>query len=426
MSQLLRIRSVTALILFAVCTFTARGEWSRPHAGAGNNPLQPIPAQLTNVNAAPLWGAVSLNLPGGATPTILPPYVFHPVHDAATTRVTVVALNAETGGVFWESDPLDVDNTINYLSATSTAVDPETRALYFASGNTVYRLDADTGSIVWATELTAANTTPGLSSYEIINSSPQLGNGMVFIETFGGFVIANKQLVALDQTDGSIEWFVNDVGPGTSTPAYVESGADKRVYSVGDLVVRCYDADDGSLIWDSLSASPSWATSYSISCSPVVEAGRLFVGSLDFFNDETALYCADADTGALLWQETAPTTDCPPLVIGDRVFVYGGLTKGTLASFAVADGTPGFSKEIFTGYVFRDYPAAAEDAIYLCGGGDLVVLDPADGSELSRKSAGFFGPVCVDSAGGVYAHNTGALEAYGITVPVELSEFTMN
>lgn len=417
-------RLCLVLLCVAIATAHTRADWLHPHLDGTNNAVQPISAQLMNLDGPPIWTVPGLNLAAGSPISLMPPFLFHPAHDSDADRVTLLALNVETGGVFWESTPLDVDNTVAFGSLSAAAADPADRSVYFASGNTVYKFDAADGTILWETELTAANTTPGLGSYEVINGSPILGAGKVFLETFGGFTISNKQVVALNQNDGSVAWKQNDQGRGGANVAFANIGGNDLVFSAGDLALNCYQAADGAPVWNSATAGIPWLAAADIWGSPTYADGRLYVVSTDF-SEATSLICADALTGDLEWEVAAPSSEIPPVVMNGNVYVYGAGVEGRLAAYDAQTGAEVFNESIVTGFVFRDYMAATLDAIYLAEGGDLLIVDPSDGSVIDRRTDEYDGAVALDGRGGLYAHNGDALEAFGMLIPVELSEFVV-
>lgn len=423
--------SLAAALTAAAATGAIARDWPLAHATSGNNAVLDIPAQIADPAGASAWTSPDLQFFDRAPAVISAPYVYlagRPTGGPAD-GVALHALHAETGQPVWETAPLD---TPPFDSYTAAAVVREESAVYYASGATVYRFDALTGAQVWATTLGPDNTAPDVAGVSIINSSPAPGGDLLFIETYGGFTPEIKQLVALDRTTGEVVWWVNDHGNGTGTPIYVEA-APARVYSVGPDQLRCYDAATGARLWSSDEDVPTtWSLApWTIFASPTLADGRVYVVGADpsYMATTTTLVCADAETGALLWRAEAPATDCPPLVLNGRVYVYGGTAPTLLAAYDAATGTPVFNVVVAPlSYVFRDYMAATRDAIYLTADSSLVTIDPADGSVLGSRSGNFGGPVSLDGLGGVYAHEStwggpSVLWGLGQTVPVALDGF---
>jgi outer membrane protein assembly factor BamB len=416
----------------------AQDEWFLNHLTPGNNARVDFPAQFTNFNNGPLWSRPDLNIVPNTRITVSDPHLFCPVHiNSPAPAVHVMALHARTGEQVWQSPGLDQGLSLSFESSTGVTVDDPGNALIYASGRTVYKLDKADGSIIWSTVIDDTNTSPGLTDFDFANASPQVGDGMVFIETYGGFTYEPKQTIALDLATGNVAWFRHDRGPGTATTPFLQ-GSPSRIYTTaGTGNAICYNAATGAKIWrsDVDPAIPWTLDPYILTGAMTVEGGRLYAVGHNFTDTTGTLVCANALTGDLEWQVVAPISDIPPLIIGNVVYIYGGGFGGTgdalLWAFDRDTGNEVFKATIVSfGFLFRNYMAATNDSIYATGGNNLYILDPANGNILDQLSGTYTGGVTIDEAGGVYSHTAtfggpSGLQAFGTTVAVGLDSFIL-
>lgn len=431
--------SLLAIFLSVAFAAPAGAAWPLNHATAANNAATGIATQVTDLAQGIHWAtAGNQNLNASCGMTMLDHLIFTSCQtgsdtwgDTSDDVMTVKAFHALDGRLVWESPALDPGFSVDYWSISAPAVDVQARAVFFMSGPTMYKLDADTGAILASTTIDAANSTPGLSSYDNINGSPMLGAGMVFIETYGGYVPSNRQLIAFHASDLSIAWVTNEAGFGSGTPCFVAEGAGGRIYSAPTHAVSCRDALTGDLLWksDELADAP-WSTGYDILASLVYDGGKIYGVTYDFSEPECEFFCADAATGALDWNITGLSSDVPPLLLGGKAYLQGG-AYGDAHVKVVDLANHTVTQDVATGgNSYKTNMAATEDRIYMTNGSSLMVIDPADGSVLSQLAGSYDGPVTIDPLGGLIVHwneygNTG-LRAIGQTVPVTLSSFEID
>jgi hypothetical protein len=429
------LRGLAVLILIGGMPMLgmAGGGWPLPHQSSDNNAVADRPTQIEDVSGGPVWSTPNLDLSDRSPITIFDPLIYGAGELPGEPGVpgVVRAIDAYSGVPVWRTEALD---TPGFLSSSAVSVVESESAIYYPSGETVYKFDALSGETLWSTVLSGDNTesSPTVQNWTVINSSAMPGSDKIFLETFGGFTPAYKQLIALDRDDGAVAWFVNDGGMGNGTPLFL-AGTPNRVYSTGVNSLRCYNADSGGLLWDSATDTPTtWTTAPWAIFANVTHAGGdvYVVGADSAFSASTAtLVCADAMTGDLNWQVDAPVSDCPPLVLNGRVYIYGGGFPGRLAAYDAASGAPIFNEVIAPfAFVFRAYMAATQDRLYMTDDTNLYVVDPADGGVVSQAAGTYAGPVTIDELGGVYAHQAtfgveSFISAFGQTVPVELGSF---
>lgn len=439
MKQLFCLTILVALPTLGTPAFGA-DTWTQIYMNNTNNAVSGQSAQVTDVTHGPAWQTGEQSLQSACGITLMDGFCYAVLQSGAESwwetpdptndKVTVKAFMAEDGKLLWESKPLDVGNTVSFLSNSTPTVDPLAGVIYVPTGQSIQKLDARTGELLKAVKLDAANTEAG-ASYDLINGCPALGGGKVFIETYAGFDPTSKQIVALNASDLSVAWHHKDGGQGQGTPCYVDNGAQSRVYTATDMGIACYNAADGTAVWNSATLQAPlapWATAYGIYGGLVYDNGFIYATTWKWSPTLIAeVIKVDAVTGELQWKKAAPSSSFAPLVLNGKVYVYG--TNDTrLAAFDTADGdvAKGFNVALGAGDGWANvanYMAATLDRIYVTDSTKLYVVNPADGSIMSEATGAYNGPVSIDRKGGLYVHAGAGLQAFGQTVPVELSSF---
>ena len=137
----------------------------------------------------------------------------------------------------------------------------------------------------------------------------------------------SRKLYCLNLEDGAPQWTFTAGHPIFSSPVvsagrvYVGEG----LHYTSDAKLYCLDLSNGTVVWDFQTSSHTEST-------PTVVDGRVYFGAGD-----DGLYCLDAVTGRLQWQFADAHVDGGPLVHGSRVFFGSGYT--TKAVICVDAGT---------------------------------------------------------------------------------------
>jgi outer membrane protein assembly factor BamB len=425
-----RMRDTLRLTLALACILTfalglRAADWPLYHRSADNNVMQSPTYVVKSLDAGATWQTTtSEHLVTGGGIVVAGGHVLAVAQtggdtwaDSGDDTFCVRAYDPFTGTRLWSSPLLPPGSSVGNGSLTTPAIDPAaaTPAAYIAAGNTVHRLNLSDGSITWSRALTTSSTTPGLGGYDVINSSPILGAGALFIEVNGGmFNSADKQIVALDAATGAIRWFHNDGGPGLGTPLFVELGTTRTVYTATTGGVAAYDAVTGALRWsnDSVLAGTTWTLANDVWGSLTYADGYIYGATYSFSGSGNQLFCANALTGELRFKVSTLSTDVVPLVLNGAVYVQGGLYGAAqLQAHNAATGavlwtvSPG-------GTSYRTQMAAAEGRIYMTDQHRLMIIDAANGAILSSATGDFYGAVAMDSTGALYVHNGEALAAF--------------
>jgi len=232
-----------------------------------------------------------------ASPTVLNGVVYAIIRGNTGGKYGMYALDATTGTVKW-GPATDV-----YLSESSPAV---ANGLVIAGSelNGLVAVDATTGATKWK-----------FSSCVIVNSSPTVANGVIYV---GASAFSNKdndKLYAVDAITGVKKWEFKtpDGGPDYSSPivagGIVYIGAGGTLYAV--------DAATGAKKWE---AKPEGGL---ILSGPVVATGLVYQAI------SKKLYAFDAITGAKKWEyDTGRTIDhsSPCVVAKDGTVYHAGIS----------------------------------------------------------------------------------------------------
>lgn len=414
--------------------------WLSIHGDDGNNAYWPIASRVMSLTAGTAWDTGASELTPAAGMAWNAGIVYAVAMrdggnwDPSDDKIWIKAFYAADGSPVWQSPFLDAGNSVSYASISGPTIDAADGAIYYASGRTVSKLNTSDGSVAWATRLTSA-TTAANASLELINSSPALGAGKVFVETyddyFGGY--RDKQIVALNKNDGAVAWSRQCGGTGRIRPIFLANiGSGAVLTEVFDGVtshgIAAYAASDGALVWNSLTAPKPWSTAKPIEAPFICVDGKIY--GVSYSGSGTGeLFCADAATGSLTWKVGSIESDTAPLLIGDTIYLYGGpFGNAQLAAYRASDG--GFVRTTtIGGYCFRNAMASTNGHIYLTQSDffgsdpttDIVIVDAAAGSIVDRATATYGGPTMLDTAGNIYVHYTaggvGGLRAFGNTKP---------
>ncbi|MBX9583595.1 MAG: PQQ-binding-like beta-propeller repeat protein [Gemmataceae bacterium] len=216
----------------------------------------------------------------------------------------------------------------------------------FRESGAVVALDRHTGREAWAY---ADGVRP-------VFCTPNASGGRVYCGE-GLHTDAGCRLLCLDAETGKPAWPQPfETGSHTEGRPWVEGG---RVYfTAGDDGLYCADAATGARVWQFAGKDQG----FHVDGPAAVAGGRVFLGSGLY---TPALLAVDAASGKELWRSPQPLRSFgPPLVLGDTV-VYG-LGTGNLVN------------DVFE-YAEEGKPAEAAPA------GAVVCVSAADGKEVWRR-----------------------------------------
>ncbi len=182
---------------------------------------------------------------------------------SSTSGAWVAAHRSTTGELLWtttleELTAVDSDGTLEF--------DAESRRLFLAGRTTVAALDADSGQVLWESEL--GLFAPGQTVSSLAFAT---GPGIVLAALAGPSVTTS--LLALDSETGQVLWSASEFGLVDDPLSRVESNpAGTLTYWSGtvpvgpnqteDAFINCYETESGQVVWSRLfdhdGQSPPW------------------------------------------------------------------------------------------------------------------------------------------------------------------------
>lgn len=251
-------------------------------------------------NGKILWRR-AIPAPSRAAPTIMDGRVF-----VNTLDNRLIALSAVDGAPLWEY--VGLSETAGLVGAASPAADSTVVVPAFSSGE-ITALRVENGSVAWADNLANLKRIGGLSGLSDIKALPVIDKGIVLAVSFSGrmaaidvrtgsrvwqremgsantpwvagnhiFVLTTEnQLVALGRETGTIRWVINlkrtedgeaviYTGPVLAGGRLILAGSEGRMLEL--------NPETGEII-------RQWDSGGTVSISPVVAAGTLFLLSDD-------------------------------------------------------------------------------------------------------------------------------------------------
>ncbi len=207
-------------------------------------------------------------------------------------------------------------------------------------------------------------------SWDIWQSSPVVDGERIYFGSGDGF------LYALERNSGRLVWrYGTDAVVRTS--AAVAAGV---VYVGGfDGKLHAVEADTGKLKWSFKTEGNPYFPKGEIQGSPSVADNRVFFGARDGF-----VYAVDATSGKQLWRSDHKGSWAPTSPAVANGLVFAGSSDGQFVQ--AIDAATGIEKWRFEAKmrVFSS-PAVAGGRLYVgITNGDLVVLNTADGKEITR------------------------------------------
>ena len=434
MQNSLRITLAGAFALVTLAT-SAHADWPYLHRTAGNNGVVPISTAGSNLAPTPRWtsaaavygNAIRPTLYNGKLFVVVPNdngTAFNPVDDTLKLR----ALDTTNGSQIWESVALDAGSSISNGSASAVTVDTANDALYYASGSSLQKLNANSGAVIWSTTINAANTAAG-RAYGIVNSTPSLGSGLIFVQTTD-FGTNPSQVVAFNPA-GTVVWSQPTTGRGSISPVYADLGVGQKYIYIdtvsGGAGLQCRDALTGALVWDHMGVATPWALTgggfVGIWTEPLLDSGSLYALSYDF-GATGKLARIDAATGnattAGNYIVTAIGTDTAPVLVGGSLYAIGGaFGDADLVAYNPATGAATATVDI-SNEVFRNYIAASSDRLYFTQTNvGLKARNLAGAVVGSSAATTVTGPVTMDDAGNVYTYIGGSVVSFEHTTAVQ-------
>ncbi|MCK4251336.1 PQQ-binding-like beta-propeller repeat protein [candidate division WOR-3 bacterium] len=333
-----------------------------------------------------------------------------------TIAAKIVAFNENNGDSIWATP---IANAI-WGSWSSPAADPVSNSVYIASSDTIYRIEANSGTIVWRSK----------TKDVIVNASPTINtdDSLVYIHAYAGYEPITF-LQAFRLSDGILMWSDSLQGQGQTSVAYDAQGS--KVYTTLNTggyndpgTIGAFDAITGDTIWisDSTYAHPCYGGIVFDSTRGIVVAG-----GFNYFSPSSMLILNASDGSYIIEIENVPSGDYTAAVGDSLIYVCG------------REGT--FGIEPNTGEIVWNFSRAASwassacyaadngtgqtvvyvggDTSYTVNGKDtLYMLDAIDGTVLATFQTEGGGTPAIEN-GNIYFMCGGSLVALGPSVSIK-------
>lgn len=245
-----------------------------------------------------------------------------------THNHSLYALNLETGDPVWR-----FEGNGPFLQSPTFA---EKTIVAADALNTIYALDAQSGSIKWSKKLWRGGC----------STSPLISNQTVFIGT------RNGHFCALDLKNGDVRWEESIGVPIRQTAAE----KDGKVYiTAEDMRVRCFDAQHGEILWTSDPLMGQTARDYYpvimssgendvvlLRTNPLINMAKRIGIDRNLLCDQAGLDdCGWKNVDK--WNKSEEARGNPELWKNEQQFITGFLTKNPSAqTFYVLDSQTGY------------------------------------------------------------------------------------
>ncbi|MFC4811955.1 PQQ-binding-like beta-propeller repeat protein [Paenibacillus sp. GCM10023250] len=274
---------------------------------------------------------------------------------ASSIRGTLYALDAKKGKKLWEKTIGQADVNRAWMYYSPTVADGVVYQAYSSqAGGELMALDAKTGTTLWTAKLAGG---------WIVESSPAVKDGKVFVGADGGY------LIALNAKDGTELWRKQPAGGWMHAMPAVADGKVYMAYGGGLLVAL--DEETGTELWRYKSAGTSYIAGDTTGSSPAVADGIVYMG---FPNG--SVEAVSAETGGKLWSTpTGGGIISSPAVSGGTVYI--GSNDGKLYALDKQNGQVQWSYKL--GAWVASSPAIT---------GNTLVVGAFDGNVYAFTSAG--------------------------------------
>jgi outer membrane protein assembly factor BamB len=273
---------------------------------------------------------------------------------------TLWCFDAATGSNLWKYSyacPVDANLYEGGPSATPTL--DEGRAYMLSKKGGLYCLDAESGRIIWYSNVPIAiSATPPIWGY----------SGSVLVQ--GDLLILNvgSHGAAVNKTNGALVWSTGTEMCGYSSPVPFDFTGIPAVAIMSAQTLYGVDVKSGRALW-----SRPWKTQYGLNISdPIVSGGQVFVSA---GYDHGACVFQPGAVGRTIWENTSLRNHLNTSVLLDG-FLYGvdgnvnSLGDGNLKCLDFATGAEKWS---YNGLGGGALMVAGGNLIMLSDKGELVV-----------------------------------------------------
>jgi outer membrane protein assembly factor BamB len=239
------------------------------------------------------------------------------------TNSQIIAYDANSGGILWATP---IDKAV-WGSWSSPCVDTKHNTVLIGSGTRVFALDKDSGEEVWATPM----------DQNVVNASvcvtADLPHARAFITDYNDMFAGTGKFYCINLDANGAG---NPYQPGEIVWSQVigNTSGNTAAYSNGIVYVanispdfkgyiRAYDATAVSPVqlWEVTNPEGFWGGVV------VTKEGFLYAATYDFWGDEdnSTLFKIDCADGNVIWATPTERTNAVPVVVGDRIYISGGV-----------------------------------------------------------------------------------------------------
>ena len=243
------------------------------------------------------------------------------------TNSQLVAYDANSGRLLWTT----IIDAAVWDSWSSPAADIKNNNILVPSGNKVYAINAESGSVVWQAELDTI----------VLNASVCIASDIphtrAFITDYDGFGTGGKlYCINLDANEpnnsynpGEIIWSDTLGSTSGNSPAYkdgvvyVSSNMDAESF-YGAIYAYDAQADDAIRKWRATDQNFEGFTGG----VTVTKEGFLYAACYNWAEeaeDNSSLCKIDCNSGNIVWITNVERTSSMPVVVGDKIYISGGL-----------------------------------------------------------------------------------------------------
>ena len=255
---------------------------------------------------------------------------FEPNEESPTgfdyTHSQIIAYDCNSGEIEWATV---IDKAI-WDSWSTPCVDSKHNMVLMGSGDKVFALDAQTGAQQWAAQL----------EKNMLNASVcvalDIAYARAFITDYDGFGTTGKlYCINLDANEpnnpyepGQIVWSDGIGGSSGNTPAYKDgvvyvTSVKATTNTTGTIYAYDAEANTPIELWRSIDANFVGF----FGGVTVTKEGYLYAADSNYYGgeDNSTLCKIDCNDGSIVWTVATERTDSMPVVVGDKIYITGGL-----------------------------------------------------------------------------------------------------
>ena len=234
------------------------------------------------------------------------------------------------------------------------------KVLAFGVGGQVSCWDAKTGKLDWRKETKAV---PKFST----SCSPMIGDGLCIVHTGAQ---GRGELVAYEIKTGDAKWKWSGDGPSYGSPVLATIGDVKQVVVLTDSNLVGIGATDGKLLWKKSLITGRYQT-----CTPIVY-GSTVICAGNAIEIEKGKETFEAKS---IWKEHAPHNYCSPTIKGEYIYGFSGQGRG---------GSKLYCQEAKTGKLVWEDSATRGECGMVLDAGDVMIALSSDSNLLIFKPGG--------------------------------------